>query len=78
MDARTETLDHPAVWDRGNLARFNENVGALSLKLSTEELREIDGVSSTFSVQVRVIQKTCSDVPASKCRLQPVVRSDAT
>ena len=34
-----------------NLGRFNENVGALSLKLSTEELREIDGVSSTFSVQ---------------------------
>lgn len=33
-----------------NLARFNENVGALPLNLSPEDLREIDSVSATLSV----------------------------
>jgi aryl-alcohol dehydrogenase-like predicted oxidoreductase len=34
-----------------SLERFNENIGALSVNLSAEDLREIDRVASTLSVQ---------------------------
>jgi hypothetical protein len=42
------------------LSRLDENIGSVAIKLTSDDLREIDSAASKITVEVIGIRNTCS------------------